>query len=275
LNNGNVKLALAFSALDGTANGIWGYSALNEYINLTTGSKFKVGLAEGIQGIAQALAAIPAGIGADNSRRDRVLVWAGGVGILASGVSVGALLLGSDDDTILFGSICVALLLWGAYSGIWNTSLESIFADSVETGSRTWLYTLKFIVSIAANALGPLINIVVFRFFVADQWSIADLKPVLMTGFLFSIVPSTLLFFFSDERSLGGASEAVKVGNANDDEGSTSSLLVSGESEAVQAVNSRRRPLLETSHYCVKHRHIPFILALSDCLFGLASGSKL
>ena len=83
---------------------------------MLTGTNTKVGLAEGIQGVCQVLAAFPAGLLADKSRRDKVLRLAAVVGQLAVVAILLALfsceILGNDiggQEPVKFVLICVGL----------------------------------------------------------------------------------------------------------------------------------------------------------------------
>jgi len=67
--NRNVKLALVFSFLSSASRGVWAFTTLTVYLRDLGGSSTKVGVAEGIQGLAQAAFAVLAGVGADKFRR--------------------------------------------------------------------------------------------------------------------------------------------------------------------------------------------------------------
>mmetsp|Transcript_6171 Transcript_6171/g.9438 ORF Transcript_6171/g.9438 Transcript_6171/m.9438 type:complete len:98 (+) Transcript_6171:1798-2091(+) len=78
--------------------------------------------------------AIFAGIMADSWRRDRVLTLAGGVGIFAVCCTIFTVNVYLFHGVTFFEEyvcLCVALALWGSYQGLWNTGLETIFADSM------------------------------------------------------------------------------------------------------------------------------------------------
>eukprot|EP00954_Amorphochlora_amoebiformis_P026426 1379138-Amorphochlora_amoeboformis.AAC.1 len=82
--NPNVRKSYWYTLLGGCARGVWSFSVLSGYLYvLSNGSNWSVGLAEGIQGGAQAFVAIFGGVLADSWRRDRVLGLAGIVGLIA------------------------------------------------------------------------------------------------------------------------------------------------------------------------------------------------
>ena len=82
LSNRNIRLGLAFTFLGAAARGIWAFSTLSNYLQGMTRSVFSVGLAEGVQGVAQALVALVAGWYADKFQRDLVLKFAGMLGLM-------------------------------------------------------------------------------------------------------------------------------------------------------------------------------------------------
>ena len=83
---------------------------------MLTGSNTQVGLAEGIQGVCQLLAAFPAGLLSDRFRRDRVLKSAAVIGQLAVLTIIVALFSGEilgqkdgGDYTMEFTLMCFGL----------------------------------------------------------------------------------------------------------------------------------------------------------------------
>ena len=127
---------------------------------MLTGTNTRVGVAEGIQGTCQVLAAFPAGYLADRYRRDTVLKYAGYIGQLAAFVVLCALFsshllsawgtttmeleLGPVEDgrkeenrkKIEFVLLCIGLGLFGCFTGASNAPLEALFADSTTTEER-------------------------------------------------------------------------------------------------------------------------------------------
>ena len=98
-----------------------------------------MGIAEGIQGFSQCIFALIAGFAADKFSREFSLRLAGVFGLIACGVAIFAL---KYQETWLTNQyryyILVAFLcFWGAYQGLWTTSLETIFADSIITEKRS------------------------------------------------------------------------------------------------------------------------------------------
>mmetsp|Transcript_11714 Transcript_11714/g.28866 ORF Transcript_11714/g.28866 Transcript_11714/m.28866 type:complete len:698 (+) Transcript_11714:20-2113(+) len=218
--NPNVAKAYLFTLFGGAARGIWSFSVLSGYLYvLSNNSNWSVGLAEGIQGGAQAAVAIFGGVLADSWRRDRVLVLAGATGIIAVVVTILAVnvyLFGVSDHGTQFYFMCVALSLWGSYQGLWNTGLETIFADSIPKNQRSKPTTNKYILQLISTVTGPVFAIFLFLGF-GDEWRIVELRTVLMVGAALCAPPAFLLFLFRDEdmvshRSRRQARRAVGAG---------------------------------------------------------------
>ena len=181
---------------------MWSFSVLSGFLYvLVDNSNWAVGLAEGIQGASQALAAICAGIMADRWRRDRVLCMAGVIGIIAVGCTMaaasGAGISGLGYREQYLG-MCVALGLWGAYQGFWNTGLETIFSDSIPKQQRSKPLTNKYILQLVSTMTGPLIAVCLFVYF-GDHWSLPQLRIALLVGAGLCIPPAMILFTFRDE----------------------------------------------------------------------------
>ena len=198
----NLRVAYAFTLLAGVARGVWSYSVLSGYLYVLTGdSNFKVGLAEGAQGISQAAVSLSAGWAADRYRRDAVCRAAACLGVVASlGLACAASIGGLARDA-RFGFLTASLALFGAYQGVWTTALETIFADSTHRGERRAAATTrKFVLTLAATCAGPLIAIALFEGF-GDAWTLPELRIVLAAGVALCAPPALLLLKLRDVRS--------------------------------------------------------------------------
>jgi len=127
--NYNVRLSLWWTVVENVSASVRSGDAVSAYLYLLTKKNSVVGFVQGINGIMQLVAAIPAGYVADIWRRDSVL-RAGSLFGLAGGI---ALAWGvARDQTAV--AVAAAMALLGTYRGIYNSALEALFADSVETG---------------------------------------------------------------------------------------------------------------------------------------------
>mmetsp|Transcript_19926 Transcript_19926/g.35549 ORF Transcript_19926/g.35549 Transcript_19926/m.35549 type:complete len:510 (+) Transcript_19926:64-1593(+) len=199
--NPNVWKAYLYTLFGGCARGVWSFSVLSGYLYvLSDNSNWAVGLAEGIQGAAQAIVAIFGGVLADKWRRDRTLALAGIVGILAvvaTIITVNIHWFGLNSFTIQYDLLCFSLAMWGSYQGLWNTGLETIFADSIPKQQRSKPTTNKYILQLISTVTGPVIAICLFFGF-GDSWNINELRTVLMVGAALCAPPALILFCFND-----------------------------------------------------------------------------
>ncbi|GBG24841.1 Hypothetical Protein FCC1311_010592 [Hondaea fermentalgiana] len=206
--NQNVQLALLFAFLMSASRGVWAFTTLSVYLREITGSSADVGLAEGLQGIAMAATAVLAGLGADaTQKRDRLLHVAGAVGLVATACSMAALLVPDLSDRGRFWALTVGLCAQGAFQGISTTCIDTLFADSVETGQRSKFNTYRFALIQLSSVSGPIICVFLFYHY-GNSWTRARLTLVFMVGLSLMTIPICLLFFFSERYALGDESES-------------------------------------------------------------------
>ena len=294
MRNPNVRLALLYYVLVQAAQSLYSQNPLAALVEIIDGGDdAAVGVVTGAQGVANLLAAIPAGILADRYRRDFALRIAACVGICAAALSTYTLWYAKrqhehdeNEHNTLGQRAYVMLVLsyacWGVFNGSVSGPLEALFGDSVETGSRSFVYQLKSALRTAGNAIGPLISIVIFSVR-GDVWRVDDLSLVMFCGLALTVCPIACLFFFSDEKSLGAESEAF--GAADTDE-ITTPLVVEDEDEdddededaeaprrcqsTDSMVSDLGSPATDTRPF--KYRVIPYLVATSDMLTMLGSG---
>ena len=170
--NHNVKVALLFTCLRSLANGIWGFAVLSGYLKVLTGKNSQVGLAEGMQGLGQALAALPAGVLADKFSREWVLHRASLLGALSIAGLILSLYFGGQHEFTCFS---VFVCLWGCFTGATNAPLEAIFADSLTSRDRVRFLQYKYSIMIFSRAAGPVTSVVLFLL-IGDTWTLQELK---------------------------------------------------------------------------------------------------
>jgi hypothetical protein len=186
----------------------------------------------------------------------------------------------------------MALSFWGMYQGVWNTVLETIYADSITTGNRSDFNTRKFMLLQAASVVGPLIALCLFLY-EGDTWYHMTLRLVFIVGVSLCVPAAIMLFFFNDDKALGDESEAVSVAPSRNSGAETPvSRQISGRGahgSTINGVDSDKasRALNEMLHSvqtsseindgkrrwnCVTSSKIPHVLVFSDLISGLASG---
>lgn len=99
------------------------------------------------------------------------------------------------------------MALLGSYRGLYNPSLEALFADSVETG-RSSPYSWRYIIMISASGMGPLLSLFVFLW-LGNEWLVGDCRSVVAGGLALMVVPLALMTLFDDDKALGHHSEAT------------------------------------------------------------------
>ena len=316
--NKNVKLALWFTFLSSASRTVWSFSVLTNYLYYITSADENrtlfVGISEGIQGGVQAVVAVVAGIAAGRTRTDEVMKYGGVLGIIAVACTLFSLLAPwpwANEGNVRYWMITASVGTWGAYQGVWSTTLETIYADSIPTGKRSVYNTWKFGIMQVSTICGPLLALILFAHWGGKTWRIDVLQKVFCVGAIMSIVPAILLFFFDDGKTLGKESEShatprsvrKALRNANlqndrkphcfednngDDACATSTLDVSVEfddctmereslapatpSSSERHLKMHNRAVDRTCLGCITLDHVPLMTVVADILSGLGSG---
>ncbi len=201
--NHNVKLAFLFSISQSIGRGVWMGNVLSVYIFAIAGNNPVIlGWTSFATGITMTLVVFPTGFFVDKYRRDIVLKIASAVGVVA----LGFVLFGNDEIKFLV----VALVLWGLFQGMNRPSLESILADSVESGKRSRVYSWLHLVRQISMAIGPFLNVGLFLIF-GDDWSVQILKNVMIVGICITLFSLVIMLFFDDKKSLDTSSESIDL----------------------------------------------------------------
>ena len=262
--NYNVKLVFAFYITSSLGRGIWMGNVLSTYIYLFAeggggllglSSNVVLGLTSAASGITMTLFVFPAGFMADKFRRDIILKSATGIGL----ASMGFLIFG---NSIVF--IFISLLLWGLFNALVRPSLEALFADSVESGYRSKIYSWGHLVRQIAMALGPFINIGLFFIF-GDEWNLTILRSVMIVGLAISLISIALMFFFKDNKALGMESEEIAEEVV---ESVPKVEKASTKAENGWNITSRLANLDNEK----KKKLIPIILVSSNVIIGVGAG---
>lgn len=179
---------------------------LAAYILLLTDSKTKVGLAVGLQGVANLCSAFPAAWAADRWSRPaviRIAVAVGLCGFAALGYVVAGVPAAAGGDR-LYGFLCLALATIGLFMGGHSSAVEALFGDSVESGTRSRLYARKSALKVLGNAAGPLVSIAVFAS-LGNTWRRSELEVVILIGCGAFAGPALFALALSETATLGGS----------------------------------------------------------------------
>lgn len=287
IHNRNVRIALAFTALYGFSSGIWGSTILSGYLQDLPGNpnkkNFRVGLAEGMQGLVQVIAALPSGYFADKLSRQVVLRLGFTAGLLVILTFYVALTLGIFEDasatpngTLEFILLCMGLSMAGVFDGITAGSLEAIYHDSVASNERSEMSTIKFITRVFFRACGPLISSLLLVC-LGNDWSRQALRNTFFVGISLGLFPTFLLLLFRDDHCLGDESQAFSGNDYTriDDEALNGNELIEDNDDRTEGhagLNEDQGVLIEDPAFRRAKKFIPYIVLASDITFGIASG---
>ncbi|KPI87469.1 hypothetical protein ABL78_3458 [Leptomonas seymouri] len=219
LKNKNVSRVLAFCFLDGASHSIWRQDPFQVLIK-QLGGDTAVGWMAGFSGITQMLAAVVAGYIGNIVKHETVLRIGSVIGLVTIAMSMVA---ASKLSLTLF---YVSQALCGVYAGISATTMEALFADSVATGRRAFVYNLKWMDQVLSSCVGLVISIAVL-FHLGNQWEESALVKTMFVGLLLHPVAMSMLWTMRDKYALkeddGGAEAAVvftELGGGDADAGS-------------------------------------------------------
>lgn len=213
----NVGATIRMNFLDGACYSVWGALALPIVVGRQCGNA-TVGTAAAAAGIAQIAAAAVAGsLGAARPRQ--FFIRAGACcGALGAAVFLGTVLLisvddgggggGSEESSSSSGSgsnqqtqlssaslassssspllalgFIAAQSVWGLYSGFISTSTEALFADSVATGGRTGVYSIKWTAQTLCYLVGYAFALAML-WAMGNEWRLGSLKILMICGLL-------------------------------------------------------------------------------------------
>ena len=246
--NYNVKLVFAYSFFQSLGRGIWMGNVLSNWIYLISGeSNELLGLTSAITGLAMTMTVLPSGFFSDRTEKRYILRLASVVGFMGLVVA----LLAQSLEMIF-----LALLFWGLFQGLNRPSVESVFADSVESGARSEVYAWVHLVRQFGMAIGPLVNIVLFLF-LGDVWDLGVLKGVMGFGILISMISLIFLALFDDRKSLGEESDRI--------------VEVIPQELNNDSLNNNKNNTNNNSKYD-KALIIIFVLMISNLIIGFGAG---
>lgn len=176
-SNTNVAHTMRFCFFDGGCYSLWGMQLLPVLIEDLTNSTKIVGLSTSICGVAQLIGAIAVGYLSHPHHRQVPIRIGMGCGLVA----IVAYLVGLWRWSIW--GLMVAQGIWGAYTGITSTSVETLFADSIPSGHRTVLYTWKWMLQTLCYLFGYVAALLMFAAW-ENQWSPSRVRAVMTAGLL-------------------------------------------------------------------------------------------
>jgi MFS family permease len=272
--NRNVSLNLVLAFMQGLADNIWTGTVLVAYLyDITDQSNTKVGLVTALQGASQFLTALPAGWAADVYSRSSIVAVGGTVQLMAIAVLVVSVLFEKHEsmDGTLYMS-AAGLVLYGFSGGAINGPAQALLADSLPTGYREKYYNLVFILYIMAGVGGPALCILLFKLW-GDQWTLPELRTLLLIGLFMEIPAAIIMFFFRDDKSLGKESEAYGEGETKkktNEAAGDSGQEKGGEEDEEDDMSDITQMTACGGLLTIKS--IPYIVFGADLIIALASG---
>jgi hypothetical protein len=207
IENKNVFRVLVFCFLDGASHSIWRQDPFQVLIKQLGGDK-AVGWMSGVSGVTQMIAALGAGYVGASVKHETVLRVGSIVGLQ---MIVLAMIAAARRSLPLF---FVSQGLCGIYAGICATTTETIFADSVATGRRAFVYNVKWMDQTLSSCVGLIICIAVL-FHLGNKWEESALVKTMFVGLLLHPIAMAVLWTMRDKYSLkdddGGAVEPEEV----------------------------------------------------------------
>lgn len=128
-----------------------------------------------VSGVSQMLTAVIAGVFGDKWKREWILRTGAVAGFIA--VMMTFLGIAKLQMPILYA----AQVMWGAYSGIGATGTEAIFADSVATGRRAFVYNLKWMDETLSSCVGIIITLVLLVK-MGNEWKQSSMMATMFVG---------------------------------------------------------------------------------------------
>jgi hypothetical protein len=303
--NTNVKLTLGYTFLFALTNSLMSNNPLAAFIlliardapgvprsstnsSMAADDNLAVGVATGVQGVVNLLVALPAGVLADRIGRQRVLRAAAVVGVLVSAYWAFCFLWIRHrySDTVLYYCLMGATASLGLLMGIASSPLDAIFADSIESGTRSRLFAYRSSLRTAGGAVGPAVSLVVFLT-MGDVWQERELIVTIIAGVGCLLFPCSLLLLFRDRQTLGAESEGLHVTAASAataplpsgadaadaaDAAGAGSATTAAPSALTEAQQQAARFASRRVCGCLTPSGIAPLVALSDFLVMLGSG---
>eukprot|EP00605_Chrysophyceae_sp_TOSAG23-4_P001161 GSChrysophyteH1.ASY1.ANO1.1269.1 assembled CDS len=248
----------------------------------------EVGIAGGVTGMTGVLLAPVVGILSDKYGRIILLKSGAFLGY----ISIIMIFYGVIKDS--YRIVLAAQIFYGSYIAVTNPTMDALLADSVESGTRSRVYTLKVMVLQIANSVGPLLSIALFLYF-GNEWNMETIKIVVCVGLGLFAIPVTLLLSILDNEN-ANIEMKEKVSDDKFESQTTLSPINDACSAAGEARSASDTEFMESSGSgaVVKEREsgdeetsyckvpcmpccdnvllVPAMISMSDVITGLASG---
>ncbi|RNF08010.1 hypothetical protein TraAM80_02942 [Trypanosoma rangeli] len=194
LRNRNVMLIILFCFLDNACFSLWSAQLLPVLVH-RLGGDHAVGWSAAACGMAQIAGAAVVGYAGDKLPRIESIRSAFCCGILAVAATLVAVRL------LVLPAIYITQVLWGVYIGMVSTSTEALFADSVLSGQRAFIYNVKWIVQTMCYCVGYTVALLMLLQ-KGNNWSIESIQLVMTIGLAVHPLAHVVLLLLRDEDLL-------------------------------------------------------------------------
>lgn len=200
------------------------------------------------------------------------------------------------------------LLTTGDFTLLLTPHKQALFADSVEPGERSRVFTIKYALTQLASAMGPMGSIVMFHY-LGNEWEVAQCQHVIIAGLLLCLLPSALCYLFDDDKAhLSHSPQSVerrrreheerlmiaRQASAGNDDAPAKALIVPLLAPASEAApdaagmlereQGQERPAGSSRCCCLRRPagdgfcatyYTPTVIVATDIAFALASGMSI
>ncbi|KAK7196084.1 Sugar transporter family/Major Facilitator Superfamily [Novymonas esmeraldas] len=206
LQNKNVVRVLGFCFVDGASHSIWCQEAFQVLVR-KLGGDTAVGWMSAASGVTQMISALVAGYAGDRLQRQTVLR----IGSIAGFLTIACTMLGATHRSL--SVLYISQGIYGIYTGVTATVTEAIFADSVETGRRAFVYNLKWISQTLCTCVGLLTTVGVLVY-LGNHWEESALVKTMLVGLCLHPVAMAALWSLRDKYTLVEEEEEEGVNGA-------------------------------------------------------------
>eukprot|EP01126_Amoeba_proteus_P039749 TRINITY_DN4208_c0_g1_i6.p1 TRINITY_DN4208_c0_g1~~TRINITY_DN4208_c0_g1_i6.p1 ORF type:complete len:326 (-),score=34.08 TRINITY_DN4208_c0_g1_i6:425-1402(-) len=237
----NVYLFLLFRFIYGIGESTFFITLLTPLLNAFIPGASWVGYAEGAQGVAQGVVAIPVGRLADKNG-PFIPIRVGAVLILLSSVVLAVIINMNLVPFSIYYVMLAGLIGVGFGQGIYSAALFTVFSDSIPTGKRTEWMSYARISYYIGTLTGPIMSIVILKLHGNDRWTLDDLLLPSTIGIVIFGLSLLVTFFFRESWKLAQ------------------------ESENIQKELSRRGNAAKKFLWFSSDKHVPYLLCIADVL---------
>jgi MFS family permease len=204
----NVWRVIAFSFLANLSTAIWQSSVWSPFLKHAFHSNIYLGCIAAAGGIGELLAACVSGFGADRFGKERFVRLASCMCLVA----IALVALGVEYEHL--ATLIIASAASGASYGAFFPCVEGIFADSVPSGRRTFVYNVKYGLETISYIIGYSVTLILFAV-VGDEWHVSTMKIVIFIGLGLQACASLLLWTIREKHTLTAVQRVTNDAAAN------------------------------------------------------------